>query len=331
LLDVTSFSRSDSADQAASWLAALDLFWLDDPTVAWHPYFRNPTLKSTARPTTLVSSYTAKDRVLLIISNQAADDVAESVLLTDLAPFGAGGVSHFYDAETGEEIERTAQGALRLHIAGNDFRLVLGMTNPWPFAVKNTLGLPDLPAQSSIDARQTVTALCRQLLIAPNVSLVDGGHRLTEALVQRMVAQFREPQGASRGRADPENFVYLDRAACASIDLGDKNLQTALLYDKKRQVLLVAYYNPTATDLLLKGSAREALSRRVNRTAYGYVLDPVRGTSQWNVIDVPARSGRLEVLYSDSNDYGGLRRGPFLQGTYWSNLRQAIAAAHARQ
>ena len=317
LLDVTSFSRVDSADQAVSWQAALDLFWLDDPTVVWHPYYRNPTLKSTLRPTTLVSSYTAKGRVLLVVSNQAADDVVESVELADLTRFGAGGVDHYYDAETGEEIERTLQGALRLHVAGNDFRLVLGFARAWPFAVKNALAMPNLPAQSSLDARRTVTELVRQLLIAPEVKPISGGHRMTEAFVQRIVDQFR---------AAPENFVYLDHAACAAIDLGDKNVQTALLYDKKRQVLLIAYFNPTPTDLLLKGSVREALDRRVNRTAFGYVLDPIRGNSQWNVIDVPANSGRLEVLYPDSNDYGGPRHGPFAQGTLWSNLRQAIAA-----
>jgi hypothetical protein len=301
LLDVTSFSRWDSADQAACWLAALDLFWLDDPTVAWHPYFRNPTLKSTLQPTTLVSSYTAKGRVLLIISNQAADDVVENVALAGLAPFGAGGVSRYYDAETGEEIERTGDGALRLHVAAADFRLVLGLERDWPFAAGSVLAMPGLPAQSSLDARRTVTALCRQLLVAPQVAPVDGGHRLTEAWVKKMVAQFR---------AEPENFVYLDQAACATIDLGDKSLQTALLYDKKRQVLLAVYFNPTANDRLLKGSVREALQRRVNRTAFGYVLDPIRGTSQWNVIDLPAGSGRLEVLYCDYEDYRRTRRGP---------------------
>jgi len=317
LLDVTSFSRWDSADQAACWLAALDLFWLDDPTLVWHPYFRNPTLASTVRPTTLVSGYTAKGRVLLVVSNQAADDVVESVAPAGLTPPGAGGASHYYDAETGEEIERTRAGALRLHVAGNDFRLVLGFSRAWPFAAKNAVGLPDLPAQSSLDARRTVTALCRQLLAAPGVTPVDGGHRLTEAWVQKMVAQLR---------AEPENFVYLDRAACATIDLGDKSVETALLYDKKRQVLLAVYFNPTATDRLLKGNVRDALNRRVHRTAFGYVLDPIRGTSQWNVIDLPAGSGRLEVLYADSDDYRGMRRGPFAHGTLWANLRQAIQA-----
>ena len=109
LLDVTSFSRWDSADQAVCWLAALDLFWLDDPTLVWHPYFRNPTLKSTCGPRRS-SPATRPGAVLVVVSNQAADEVVESVALADLAPFGAGGVSHYYDAETGEEIERTRDG-----------------------------------------------------------------------------------------------------------------------------------------------------------------------------------------------------------------------------
>ena len=44
------------------------------------------------------------------------------------------------------------------------------------------------------------------------------------------------------------------------------------------------------------------------------------------MIDLPAGSGQIEVFYSDSEDYRGLRRGPFAQGTMWTNLRQAIAA-----
>jgi hypothetical protein len=315
LLDITSFSRWDSADQAFCWLAALDLFWLDDPTLLWHPYFRNPTLKSTLRPSTLVSSYTARGRALLVISNQGADDVVETVALADLDKYGAGGLKHYYDAETGEEIELTREGALRLYIPGSDFRLVLGFTRSWSFAAKQAVGLPDLPAQSSLDARRTITAMCRQLLVAPKLAAVQQGHRLTETWVQKMVAQIQ---------ADPENFVYFDSKACADIDLGDKNLQTALLYDRKRQVLLVVYLNPTDTARLLKGNAREALNKKVGRTAFAYVLDPIRGTSQWNVIDLPARTGKIEVFYSDYEDYRGLRRGPFAHGTMWTNLRKAL-------
>ena len=303
LLDVTSFSRWDSADQASCWLRALDLFWLDDPTLAWHPYFRNPIVKSTLRPTTLVSAYTARGRLLLIVSNQGPDDVVESVVLEDLEKYGSGGLKHYYDAESGEEIEMPREAAApaacprqrlspRARISGA--MALCGQSAP--------SGGPDLPAQSSLDPRRTLTALCRQLLAAPKLSPVENGHRLTETWVQAIVAEFQ---------SDPANFVYLDAKACGDIDLGDKNIQTALLYDKQRQVLLVVYFNPTATDRLLKGNAREALNKKVHRTAYGYVLDPVRGTSQWNVIDLPAGSGKLEVLYADADDYGGARRGPF--------------------
>ena len=70
LLDVTSFSRWDSADQASCWLAALDLFWLDDPTLVWHPYFRNPTLKSRSAPRLRLHLHRQGPR-LVVISNQA--------------------------------------------------------------------------------------------------------------------------------------------------------------------------------------------------------------------------------------------------------------------
>ena len=317
LLDVTSFSRDDLANQASCWLAALDLFWLDDPTLAWHPYFRNPIVKSTLRSTTLVSAYTARDRLLLIVSNQDPDDVVETVVLENLEKHGGGGLKHYYDAETGEEIELPRADALRLHVAGNDFRLVLGFTAPWPFAAKHAVRRPELPAQSSLDARRTLTALCRQLLAGPKLSPVENAHRLTETWVQAIVAEFQ---------SDPANFVYLDAKTCGDVDLGDKNIQTALLYDKRRQVLLAVYFNPTATDRLLKGNAREALNKKVERPGHAYVLDPIRGTSQWNVIDLPAGSGKLELLYADGGDYGGARRGPFACGTMWSNLRKALEA-----
>jgi hypothetical protein len=317
LLDITSFSRSDSASQADSWLAALDLFWLDDPSVAWHPYFRNPTVKSTLHPTTLVATYTAKDRLLLVVSNQHAEDTVETVTLANLEKYGAGGVQHYYDAETGEEIETAGREAVRLFVPGDNYRLVLGFAQPWPFAAKLTVRRPDLAAQSTLDPRRTLTALCKQLLVATKLSPVEDGHRLTETWVRQIVAEFQ---------ADAENFVYLDAKACGDVDLGDKTIQKALLYNKRQQVLLVAYFNPTATDRLLKGNAREALNKKVGRSGFAYVLDPVRGTSQWNVIDLPAGQGKLELLYTDSKDYGGLRHGPFAPGTMWTNLRKALDA-----
>ena len=121
----------------------------------------------------------------------------------------------------------------------------------------------------------------------------------------------------------------MPRPAATSI-WATRSIQTALLYDKRRQVLLVVYFNPTATDRLLKGNAREALNKKVRRTGYGYVLDPIRGTSQWNVIDLPAGSGKMEVLYADAADYGGARRGPFACGTMWSNLPASRATRGKR-
>lgn len=127
-------------------------------------------------------------------------------------------------------------------------------------------------------------------------------------------------------QADPGNFLYLDKNACADIDLGDKQIEITLLYDKKREVLLAVYFNPTDTDRLLKGSARDALNKKVHRQGFAYVLDPVRGTSQWNAIDLPAGRGKLELLYADADDYSGSRRGPYACGTMWSNLRKALEA-----
>ena len=67
------------------------------------------------------------------------------------------------------------------------------------------------------------------------------------ASVQRIVAQFR---------AQPDDFVYLDHAAFPRSIWATRGLQVALLYNKRSQVLLAVYFNPTATDCLLKGSVR---------------------------------------------------------------------------
>ena len=85
-VDVTSFSPGIRPTRRSCWLAALDFFWLDDPTLAGHPYYRNPTLKSTVRPTTLISSYTAREGALLDDFYQAADDSVETVALATGPP-----------------------------------------------------------------------------------------------------------------------------------------------------------------------------------------------------------------------------------------------------
>ncbi len=213
LLDITSFSRWDSADQAACWLAALDLFWLDDPTLVWHPYFRNPTTEVYgAAHDARFQLHGQGPRARWWSPTRRPDDVVESVALADLAHFGAGGVSRFYDAETGEEIEQTGDcpnfrpprkwdcpwppsactcpPTISAWCSGFRARGPLPPRTPWPCRT--------CPPQSSLDARRTVTALCRQLLVAPSVTPVDGGHRLTEAWVQRMRRPVPRPAGELR-------------------------------------------------------------------------------------------------------------------------------------
>ena len=319
LFELTDFARPDSAEVYRRWLAALDNFWLDDPTITWHPYYRNPILKSTAQTNTLVSAYTAKSRALFVISNQAQSNTVETVAFQNLDRYGAGGVKYYYDAESGEEIE-TQAGALRLFIPGQDYRLVLGFAAPWKFAAKDALARPDLPAQSTSDGRATVTALARQLLDRPTLQPVADGHQLYEAWLGRLVSAMQ---------TDPNQFVYLDEKACDNVDLGDPAIRKAVLFDRKKMALLVAYYNPTESDRLLPQNARAALTAKVSYQGWAYVYDPIAGYSQWNVIDLPAHAGKLELICPDAADYGGPRRGPYGIGNMLGNISEAVAARKA--
>ena len=307
LVDCTDFSRADTADIYLRWWAALDAFWLDDPSVVWHPYYRNSALKSTAQPTTLVSTYTAQGRALSVISNQGQTDTVETVAFQDP------GLKHFYDADTGEAIE-LQDGALRLFVAANDFRVVLGFTAPWKFAA------PDSPAQSTLDRRVTVTALARQLLDSPALQRVPNGHRLYEAWLGRFVDAMQ---------ADTNQFVYLDQKACASADIGAPAVRKAILFDKRTRALLAVYYNPTDTDRRLPETVRSALTARAGYEGHACILEPVEGYSQWNVLDLPARAGKVELLYPDTSDYNGSRLGPYRLGTMLGNAWRAVAARKA--
>ncbi|SPE60248.1 hypothetical protein SBV1_400004 [Verrucomicrobia bacterium] len=310
LLDLTDFARTDGAEVWRRWLAALDVFWLDDPTIVWHPYYRNRLLKSTAQPTTLVSAYAARGRGLFVVSNQGHTDTVETIALQ------GGDWEHYYDAETGEEVE-TRDGALRLFIPANDFRLILAFPQRWRFAAKNAIAQPSLPAQSTLDSRVTVTALARQLLDRPGLHPVAGGHQLYERWLGRVVSAMQ---------ATTNQFVYLDQKACESVDLGDPAIRKAILFDRQKMALVVAYYNPTETDRLLAGTARAALIAKVGYQGWPYVYDPVAGYSQWSVLDLPAQAGKLELLCPDSSDYNGVRRGPYGLDTMMSNLDEAVAA-----
>ena len=212
LMDVTNFSRWDTADMAVQWLQALDLFWLDDPAVVWHPYYREPVLKSAFRSSTLVSAYTGPGRALFVVSNQGDTDLVEKLTFKSLDKFGAGGLQFFYDAETGERVE-FANDVLTLFIPTADFRLVLGVRTEWAFAAENRFPGKLTGPQSSVDARLTLAAISRQLLKAPRLEPVADGHRLTEAWAGAVLAEMA-PDGGNR--------QYLDASACADLDLGDR-------------------------------------------------------------------------------------------------------------
>ena len=307
LLDVTNFSRDDTAEIARRWLHALDLFWLDDPQLVWHPYYAQPAPAETDRPTTLVSTYLAPGRALAVISNQAAEPV-----VTHVAVRGAT-ARHWYDAETMEEIEVDADGRLALAIPPTDYRLALGFDQPSPFAAKLALGQPDLPAQSTLDAADTMTRLCRQLLTSRSLTPLPDAHRLTEAWAQHLLADVAD------GR-------YLDAAATAKVDLGAPGVGCALIAVPKRDAVLCAWYNAGDRGQVLAQSARDRLCALVGKKSAGYIIDPLLGFSEWSEVDLPAGSGRLEWWYPDSRDYYGPRRGGCSAGTMMGNILRAVEA-----
>jgi hypothetical protein len=126
-------------------------------------------------------------------------------------------------------------------------------------------------------------------------------------------------------------LVYLDEAAAGKVDLGAPALRRAVLYQKKRNVALLVFVNPTREWMRLPGDARALLARAV-RCRGTYVLDPITGESDYRTLSIPPQGGRVEILYDDSGDFWKARRGPFPFGTQQSNMREAAeakAAEHA--
>ena len=318
LLDVTNISRADTAEITRRWFNALDVFWLDDPTVKWHPYYRNPTVASVEHPaTTLVSTYTAKGRLLAVVSNQdEKQDVIESVRFQNLDSYGAGGLRFFYDAETGEEIE-VQNGIARLYVAHRDYRLVIGFVETWKFAARNRLPHPEqIPPQSTLDATVTVGEICRNLLASRELPPMPGAHRMTEAWAREIMRQLPP---------DSPDIVYLDAKATSGVDLGDAKVQCSVFYDRRHDIMLVGYYNGTDQDRTIDTSVRAKLAAKVGKASYNYIYDTIGGESQWSEIDVPARRGRWEVLDPD-----GGRRGVYAPGTLMSNMLEAIKRRKAQ-
>jgi len=316
LHDVTSFSGGDNAEFARRWLDALDLFWLDDAGVQWHPYYRNDTLAAPDRPATLVSTYTAPGRLLALISNQGPAAIAH-VRFRDLASFGCGGLKYFYDAETGEAIETAADGTLELWIPQEDYRVVLGYPAPWAPAAIAPPGRAALPAASTLDPELTLTAISRQLLTAPTLHALPGAHPLYQQWMEQVLAELP---------ASGPDVVYLDAKACADVAFGKPGIQAALLYSKKLDALLVAYVNDSDQDVALPATIRDQLAAKAGKRGHNFVIHPVYGHSEWEFIDLPAHEGLLEICYSDSVDFWGARHGPFQTGTMLGNITRAVEA-----
>jgi hypothetical protein len=320
LLDVTNISRQDTAEVGSRWWNALDLFWLDDPTVQWHPYYNNPTLASVAQPaTTFVSTYTAKGRMLAVVSNQDTKNTIETVKFKNLDQYGAPNLRYFYDAISGEEVQ-VVDGALKLFVAGKDYRVVIGFPEPWKFSARNRLPNPQaIPAQSTLDARVTLGEICRHLLTSRTLPAMPGAHRLTEAWAREILKQLP---------ADSHDVIYLNAKATSDVDLGDPRIQCSVFYDRKRDCMLIGYYNGTDQDRNISTTVRAKLAAKVGKTSFNYIYAPISGESQWSEIDVPAHRGRWEACYPDGRDMSTARHGVYEPGTFLSNIIEAI---HARK
>lgn len=320
LHDITNISGSDDAGYTENWFNALDLFWLDDPTVQWHPYYRNDTQPVTVNQSTYVSTYTAKDRALWFISNQSPEDVVESVRSDNLAPFATGQLRHFYDAETGERIEVGNGRALKLFIPAFDYRIVIGLPSAWEYAAGNgiegySLGLGEIAAQSTIDARQTLNAISQQLLTSSTLRPIPRAHKLYERWMQQVLAELA---------SDADRVQYYNAGAMADIDFGQPGIKCSVFFDKKRDALLVNYYNESDEDVSLPQKVREQIAAKVGKGGHNFIIHPVYGNSEWAFIDIPAKSGLLEIYYSNSEDFWGPRRGPYKAGTMLGNMRHVL-------
>lgn len=315
LHDITNFSGGDDAGYTSRWINALDLFWLDDPTVAWHPYYRADALKA-SHPTTYCSAYSAKGRALLMISNQAEQPTVESVPLAEVARVGGDGLKYFYDAETGEEIEVTGD-ALKLFIPAQDYRVVIGFPAPWPFAAKNALGEGDLPAQSTLDPEDTLTAISKQLLTSRTLQPVPNANRLYEDWMARVLKEVP---------VDSPDVVYLDAKDCADIPFGQPGIQCSIIYDKKHNASLISYYNASDKDVRLPDQVRTEICKKAGQTGHQFIIHPVTGISEWAFVDIPSGRGLLEICYPDTQDFWNAHNGPFKASNMLANMNRAIEA-----
>ncbi len=320
LHDVTGFLRSNY--YSMFWMKTLDLFWLDDPKLAWHPYYKNPTLQSVKDPDTFVSTYTKPGRAMLVVSHQGSNSVVEAVRLNDLKEWCGGPIQYFYDAESLERVS-LEEGALKLWVGANDYRIILGFAEPWAHAAEALFPGETFPVQSDLNYRSTITDIAQQLLKQPELGTNPARHRLTEFWVSQVIGEIK---------AVPEQFKFFNAEQCRPL-FGDPGIKVSALvkYDKggRMAYVLAAYGNDTSANRLLPKEVYldflSALSGAKERLRYAYPLDPVRGSMADECrIDIPARSGILEFYYWNYQDYGKTNAGPCRIGTTFSRLTTAM-------
>ncbi len=293
LHDVTSFTRRP--DIYEPWQLALDAFWLDDPSVQHHPYFREPLLKS-AGSDVLVSGYSAAGRCLLVISNQGSSDGVTTLAWSD-RPEALRAVRHFVDLETGETIHSDAAG-LKLFVPQDDYRLVLGTVEPWAWRASAALQA-DLPVQSTLDRRVTVQRLAEGFLQSPALASAANDHVVTTKMLDRLV-QWVNGDGAATYRSAQDN---------AAMSLAGRSLRVASLWNPSLRVMLVALHNPEAQPLVLDETLRVSLLEQAGGPRQRYVRwidDPVLGAHVNGVFDLQPGEARFELLHWGDNTLGPL-------------------------
>jgi len=297
LHEVYDFERDQDLFACGYW-AAVDWVGVYTDETTYVPYWNNPTVKT--EPTVLVTTYLHPQRAMFMVSNQGKEDAVVNVTLQE--PLN--GFKYFLDSETAEEI--TQDGArLSLFIPHDDYRFVLASNEPFDWAAKNLFEGEDIPPQSHIDPRPTVTAMCRGLMTSIDPVTVEGGHRLTELQMQAIVDSFRT--------RDQE---YLDAEACKKYDLGADGVQMAMINDYGR--VLIVYYNDTDTPMMLSGRVRAPYA------PHHYIINALSGVADWAYIDLPPRQGRIEINWGDAPDFWRLRKAGLRFGTQQSRMLEAI-------
>jgi hypothetical protein len=298
LHDVTCFTRRP--DIYVPWQLALDAFWLDDPSVRFHAYFRDPLLSSQgagAGANVLVSGYSAADRCLLVISNQGErDGVAK--LRWNARPDTLANVRHFVDLETGEAIQGDSAG-LTLFVPRDDYRLVLGTEQPWPWSAAADLKT-DLPVQSTLDRRATVQRMAQSFLQARTLGADRGDHAATALSLDRLVRWLDSPEQGATYRTAQEN---------ASLTLAGRPLRAASLWNPKLKIMLVALHNADDQPLVLDETQRVSLVEQVGGPKQRYVRwldDPALGARVNGVFDLAPGEARFELLHWGECDLGPL-------------------------